>query len=373
MQEQLIALGKKAEARKTEIEDRGVLPGDIARALKATGILRLWVAKAYGGREADVLALVNAIQTLSYYNGSVAWVASVTGTGSLTSGYLKPSFAQEAFGASDAMLGGFAAPVGRAERVAGGLMVNGRWGWGSGTSHCSTVIGGIMIQGAEGERPMPAVALFYPKDVQWYDTWEVNGLKGTGSGDYELKNVYVPDGRWIYFPVQRSVVDAPLYRVSFYGALAAGVAAVGLGLAKRAIDEIKRLGLTKKPVMAQKTLSEKAVIQFQLAATEAKYQAAKAFLEKATTENYEAAKSGIPDIHTKNLLRMAATHVVTASAEVVDWCYKIGGGSTIWNSVKLQELQRDMLVVTQHGLVAPSNNEMIGKVAFGLRFNPWLL
>lgn len=373
MQEQLMAIGKKAEARRKEIEDKGVLPDDLAQGLKATGVLRLWVAKAYGGKEADVLALVNAIQTLAYYNGSLAWVASVTGTGSLTSGYLQPTFAQEAFGQADAMLGGFAAPVGRAKRVAGGLMVNGRWGWGSGTSHCSTVIGGIMIQGAAGERPIPAVALFYPKDVQWHDTWEVNGLKGTGSGDYELKEVFVPDGRWMYFPVQKSVVDSPLYRVSFYGALAAGVSAVGLGLAKRALDEIKKLGVTKKPVMAQRTLSEKAFIQFQLAETEAKYQAAKAFLEKAAIENYEAAKEGIPDIHTKNLLRMAATHVVTASAEVVDWCYKIGGGSTIWNSVKLQELQRDMLVLTQHGLVAPSNNEMIGKVAFGLRFNPWLL
>jgi len=373
MEEQLIAIGKKAEARRTEIETKKVLPNDLAQGLKETGVLRLWVAKAYGGKEADVLALINAIQTLAYYNGSLAWVASVTGTGSLTSGYLQAEFAQEAFGQADAMLGGFAAPVGRAKRVKGGLIVNGRWGWGSGTSHCSIVIGGIMIQGAEGERPTPAVALFYPKDVKWYDTWDVNGLKGTGSGDYELKEVLVPDGRWMYFPVKKSVIDAPLYRVSFYGALAAGVSAVGLGLAKRALAEIKQLGGTKKPVMAQKTLSEKAFIQFQLAATEAKYQAAKAFLEKAVTDNYEAAKTDIPDIHTKNLLRMAATHAVTSSAEVVDWCYKIGGGSTIWNSVKLQELQRDMLVVTQHGLVAPSNNEMIGKVAFGLKFNPWLL
>ena len=373
MQEALITLGKKAEERRNEIEAKGNLPKDIAAALKQTGVLRLWVAKAYGGEEADLLALINAIQTLAYYNGSVAWVASVTGTGSLTSGYLQPDFAQEAFGAADAMLGGFAAPVGKAKRVDGGLLVNGRWGWGSGTANCSTVIGGIMIQGEKEQPPMPAVALFYPKDVEWHNTWQVNGLRGTGSGDYELKDIFVPDGRWIYFPVQKSVIDAPLYRVSFYGALAAGVSAVGLGFAKRALDEIKQLGLTKKPVMARKTLSEKAVVQFQLAEKEAKYQAAKAFLEKAATDNFEAAKTGIPDIHTKNLLRMAATHVVTASAEVVDWCYKIGGGSTIWNSVKLQELQRDMLVLTQHGLVAPSNNEMIGKVAFGLRFNPWLL
>lgn len=373
MQTKLIEVGKKAEARRIEIEQERVLPKDLAAALKATGVLRIWVAEAYGGLEGNVLDLVNAIQTLAYYNGSLAWVASVTGTGSLTSGYLQAENAQEAFGQADAMLGGFAAPVGRAKKVEGGLIVNGRWGWGSGTSHCSTIIGGIMILGKKEERPIPAVALFYPKDVTWYDTWQVNGLKGTASGDYELKDVFVPDGRWMHFPVQKSVVDSPLYRVSFYGALSAGVSAVGLGLAKRALDEIKQLGVTKKPVMARKTLSEKAVIQFQLAEMEAKFQAAKAFLEKACIDNFEAAKSGIPDIHTKNLLRMAATHVVTTSSEVVNWAYKTGGGSTIWDSVKLQELQRDMAVITQHGLVATSNNEMIGKVAFGQAFNPWML
>lgn len=373
MQDLLIRVGKKAESRKVEIEQSRVLPDDIAADLKATGVLRLWVDKANGGLQSDILSLINAVQTLAYYNGSTAWVACVTGTGSLTAGYLQKDISKEVFGASDAMLGGFAAPVGRAKRVEGGLMVNGRWGWGSGTTHCSTVIGGIMIQGEEEQPPIPAIALFYPKDVTWYDTWDVNGLKGTGSGDYEVNNLFIPDGRWIYFPVRKSNVDAPLYRVSFYGALAAGVSSVGLGLAQRAIDEIKALGLTKKRVMARKPIAEKAIVQYQLAETCAKYESAKAFLEKAAIQNYEAAKTGIPDIHTKNLLRMAATHVVTACAEVVNWCYQIGGGSTIWDSSKLQELQRDMLVLTQHGLVANNNNEMIGKVAFDLKFNPWLL
>lgn len=373
MIDQLIQLGKAAEARKIEIEQNKTLPSDLANQLKQSGVLRLWISKAYNGQQANLHALMDAVQTLSYYNGAISWVTAVTGTGSLTSGYLQPKDATEVFGQSDAMLGGFAAPVGQAQRVEGGLLVNGRWGWGSGTHHCSTVIGGVMINGKEGTRPTPAVALFYPKDVEWHDTWQVNGLKGTGSGDYELKNVFVPDGRWIYFPVQKSVIDSPLYRVSFYGALAAGVASVGLGFAKRALDEIKLLGVTKKPVMAKRTLSEKAFIQFQLAEIEAKYHAAKAFLEHAASQNWTAAETGIPPIEIKNLLRMAATHAVTECAKVVDWCYKIGGGSTIWDSAKLQELQRDMNVLTQHGLIAPSNNEMIGRVAFGLPFNAWLL
>jgi len=96
-------------------------------------------------------------------------------------------------------------------------------------------------------------------------------------------------------------------------------------------------------------------------------------LEQAIAQNWKEAQSAIPSATTKGLLRMAATHAVTNAAKVVDWCYKIGGGSTIWDSTKLQELQRDMNVLTQHGLVAPSNNEMIGRVAFGLPFNSWLL
>ena len=293
-----------------------MLPKDLVDELKQTGILRLWVAKAYDGQESDVLSLIEAVQELAYYNGSLAWVACVTGTGSLVSVYLGQSEAANVFGAPDAMLGGFAAPTNRATKVDGGLQISARWGWGSGTTHCTAVIGGVMIASPDSERPIPAVALFELKDVIWHDTWNTNGLKGTGSGDYEVKDVFVPDGRWLTFPVTKAVIDAPLYRVSFNGALAAVVSSVGLGLAKRALDEIKLLGQTKKPVMARKTLAEKPIVQYELAQAEAKYRSAKAFLEESATTIYNLAKSGNPDIEAKNLFRMASTHAAAQSAEV---------------------------------------------------------
>jgi alkylation response protein AidB-like acyl-CoA dehydrogenase len=373
MIEALKELGKKAEGRREEIENARVLPKDLVQELKQTGILRLWVAKAYDGKESDVISLIDAVQELAYYNGSLAWVACVTGTGSLTSGYLNSSDASDIFSSSEAMLGGFAAPINKAIKVEDGIRISGRWGWGSGTSHCTTVIGGAMIITKESDRPTPAVLLFDPKDVIWHDTWNTNGLKGTGSGDYEVSSVFVPDGRWIPFPVMEAVIDSPLYRVSFNGALAAVVSSVGLGLAKRALDEMKLLAQTKKPVMARKTIAEKPIVQYELAQAEAKYRSAKLFLEKMAVDIYESAKSDNPDIDTKNQFRMASTHAVAQSAEVVNWCYKIGGGSTIWDTEKLQELHRDMAVLTQHGLIASSNNEMIGKVAFGQPFNEWML
>ncbi|MEM7118338.1 MAG: acyl-CoA dehydrogenase family protein [Chloroflexota bacterium] len=368
----LVELGQEAEQRRAEIEAARVLPDDLVQKLKETAVLKLWVAQKYGGQQAPVSALTNAVQTLAYYEGSLAWVAMVTGTGALISGYLDEANGEAIFGRWDAMTGGWAAPAGKAKRVEGGLRVTGRWGWGSGTTHCTTVAGGVMIL-AEGEKPRPALACFESEDVVWHDNWHVNGLQGTASGDYEVVDCFVPDGRWLPFPLQKAAVDSPLYRVSFYGALAAGVASVALGLAQRALDEVRQLGLTKKPAMARRTLSEKPIVQYQLAEATARYEAANAFLAAAIAENWTAAQQTIPLAETKNRLRMAATHAVTEAAQVVDWAYKTGGGSTIWNGVKLQELQRDMQIVTQHGLIAPSNYEMVGRVAFGLPFNEWLL
>ena len=85
---QLEAIGKAAEARRVEIETQRKIPDDIIQQLKASGVLRLWTAKAYGGHQAHVLDLLEAIQTLAYFNGSIAWIAAVTGTASLASGYL---------------------------------------------------------------------------------------------------------------------------------------------------------------------------------------------------------------------------------------------------------------------------------------------
>ena len=370
----LISIGQEAEARRPEIESALNLPEDLVGRLVDSGILRLWVAERDGGLQSDLKALTQAVQTLAYYEGSISWVGMVTGTGSLISGYLDDLTGPKIFGDPKAMIGGWAAPAGQARQVEGGLIINGRWGWGSGTTHCTTVTGGVMIMPSEPDaKPQAGLALFDPKDVLWHDNWRVNGLHGTASGDYEVKELFIPDDRWIRFPVTQPSIDAPLYRLSFFGALAAGVASVGLGLAERALDEIKQLGLTKKPAMARKTLSEKEIVRYQLAETESRYLAAAAFLHKSIDQNWAEAEQGVPSIQAKSKLRMAATHAVKESAAVVDWAYKIGGGSTIWNGTKLQELQRDMSVVTQHGLIAPSNFELLGKASFGLPLNQWIL
>ncbi|NJL11899.1 MAG: hypothetical protein HC913_02070 [Microscillaceae bacterium] len=371
--EPLQNLAQEAETRSREIDELRALPADLMGRLKASSVLRLWVAQAYGGHQATVLDLLQAIETCAYYNGSLAWIVAVTGTAALGSGYLPPEAAQAIFGPSDAMTGGWAAPVGQARRVAGGLRVSGRWAWGSGTPQASHIVGGVMVSDASAEKPFSALAYFSPAQVQFHDNWHVLGMRGSQSIDYEVEEAFVPEGYWMPFPVKKPWVEATLYRFSFLGALAAGVASVGLGLAHRAWHEIKALSLQKVPQGAGRTLSERPVVHDQLARMQAAYQSARLYLHEAMHQNWQAAEQGFPDPATKSALRLAATYAAETALQIVQQAYHLGGGSSIWEGVKLQELLRDAQVMSQHGLIAPPNYEVAGRVAFELPVNAWLL
>ena len=365
-------VGRAAEARQAEIEANRCIPDDLMLQLKETGILHTWTAIAYGGKQAHVLSLVSAIQQLAYYNGSIAWIVGVTGTAALGSGYLQPEVAQEVFGHSMAQVGGWAVPAAMAQAVDGGLLVSGKWAWGSGIRHCTHIVGGVIAVDEEN-KPKSALVYMDPKDVAFIDNWQVLGLRGSNSIDYSVKNLFIPNGKWVWFPSSEAVVDAPLYRFSFLGALASGVAGVALGLAHRALDEIKNLSKKKRPMGARKTLAERPVIHDKIARMEAAYYAAKLFLESSIKESWAAAEERKQTAAQKSKLRLAAANAVEASAQVVRDAYQIGGGSSIWDGVKLQELFRDVNAITQHGLVASSIFEVVGRVSMGQKVNEALL
>jgi len=372
LSDQLHEIGIEAEKNAQITARNRCLSTELVNSLKETGAFKLWVAKNYGGHQGHVIELMEAVQLLSYYNGALGWVMGVTGTAGLVSGYLKPKHAESIFGSKNALTGGWAAPAGRARPVEGGIIVSGKWSWGSGISHCTHIIGGVLISNTDGSK-RSAVAYFNPAEVVFEDNWNVLGLEGSNSINYSVTELFVPDSHWIYFPVMKSVIDDPLYRFSFLGALASGVASVGLGLANRAIVEIIELSKTKIPNGAKKTLADRPITHYKVAQMKARYLSSKAYLESAVMENWEEAESGRIHKETKSKLRLAASYAVQESLGVVQTAYSMGGGSSIWNGVKLQELLRDMHVVSQHGMVAEHNIEIAGRIAFDLEVNDWLL
>ena len=356
-----------AGARSAEIEQLRRLPGDLVDALARTGVFKLWVPAAYGGAEAHLVDGLDAVEQVAYHDGSAGWCVMIAMTTGLCAGYLPPEHATAIFGSAGAIAGGFAMPAGLAQAVPGGVRVDGRWSWGSGTDHCTAICGGVRLAGTDP--PRFPIVFFDVADVELIDTWHVAGLKGTASGDYAVANAFVPEGRWVELGAP-PLIDHPLYHGSFLGSLAIGVAAVAVGLGRRAIDEL--IGLAAKvPAGSGRSLAERPVVQAHIAEADAAVCSSRAFLRAAADECWAAAEGDRPiPVETRRQLRLAATHAVARSAHAVDLCYHAGGGSAIFESHPLQRVFRDTHVATQHAMVATRTLELLGRMQFGLPTDP---
>ena len=367
-------IGARADARAQEIREARRLPADIVEELIGTGVFRTWVPERYGGRGGSAADLFEAIEAVAYHEASVGWCVMVGGTTALTSGFLSPQWAQEIYGDPRTVSGGFAGPVGHARPVAGGLQVSGRWPWGSGTTHCTWIVGGVSIS-ADGEGlavrsdGLRTPVVFFPRsDVTLHDTWHTLGLAGTGSVDYEVSGVFVPEGRWAPFPMGEPVVDEPLYRFTSVGALAAGVAFVSVGIARRAIDELIALATVKVPAGAARPLADRAGIQSRVIEAEAAWLSARTVLrEQVARCSQEAQEDRAISDEARRLLRVAAINATERSARAVDIAYNAGGGSSIHDTSVLQRLFRDVHTATQHGANSPLFMERLGRMALGVQ------
>jgi alkylation response protein AidB-like acyl-CoA dehydrogenase len=364
-------LGRRADERAQEIEDLRRLPDDLAAGLRDAGFGRALAPTEVGGGEWTVAEAVDAIEALAYFDGATAWCGMIAATTSLIGGHLPEAWAERIYGDPGAHTGGFAAPVGQAVIDGDELVVSGRWQWGSGTHHCTWIGGGaVVVDGSGSPVALPdgtraPFVLFPAEEVTFHDTWHVAGLQGTGSGDYSVEGLRVPAGRWVQVGGEPRV-ERTLYRFSFFGALAVGIAAVGLGLARRAVDELVELAGGKRPQGSSKTLAERPTVQAALAEADATRRAARLLLDHTIADAWEAASAGGDAGRSKVALRQAATHATTTAAAVVDACYTAAGGAAVYRSSPLQRVFRDVHVATQHAMVAPRTMEIVGRARFGL-------
>jgi len=359
-----LQLAQQAEAQKQEIEANRNLPTDLIQQVKKAGLPKRWATKSVGGEEASVLDVTTMIREMAYHNGSLAWVVAVTGCSALFAGFVDEEKAKLLFQDPMAMVGGFAGPAGVAQIVEGGVEVSGHWIWGSGISHCSHIVGGIRLMDGE-EFKGTGIVFFQPAEIEMIDNWQVLGLKGSHSIDYKATKVFIPNERWSLFPAAKAISDAPLYRFSFLGALSMSIAAVGLGLAQRALSEIKTLATTKRPFGQGKPLTRRPEIQLRVGKLEGNYQAAIALFEQTIAAAEKEAMAGPCSVATKGQVRLASAHATSLAHLVVQEAFDIAGGSAVWQSNKLEELLRDMNVVKQHGMVNGLNYRTVGAVVLG--------
>jgi alkylation response protein AidB-like acyl-CoA dehydrogenase len=361
------------DGRGGEIEKLRRMPDDLVAELLGSGIFRACVPAVYGGDEKPLIETLALIEDIAFYDGSTGWCAGIGATTSTLSAWLQPDAAALVYGDANAITGGHAAMLGTAAPApAGGLLVNGAWQWGSGTQHCSWVVGGCRMTNSEGKAASgpdgleQAVVFMRPPQLEFIDTWQVSGLKGTGSVDFKADDVVVEAGLWADPFTRPPVLDLPLSRFPFFGLLACGVTCVSLGIARRALAEFVDLAASKVPFQAARTLAERPTVQAGMARAEADLLSARALLRESVEAAWASAEQGSLSDEQRRVLRLAATNATLSSVRAVDFLYTAAGGSAVYESSPMQRLFRDIHVATQHAMVNERTLEITGRMALGL-------
>lgn len=371
-------------ARAAEIEANRFLPQDIATRFAEAGLYRLCVPAEYGGLESHPGELVKVVERIAQADGSAAWCVFIGATSGLVAAFLEPLEAKRIFGDPLTITAGVFAPRGKAVRASEGGMegyrVTGRWQWGSGSRNAQWISGGCMILGDDGKPEMAAegipqnrMMIFEADQVHLHDTWDVSGLCGTGSTDFEVKDLFVPATRAVSL-VSDKPLPRPLYCFPTFGLLGIGIAAVSLGLARGAIDGLVDLAGGKTPQGSSKPLALRAKAHLDVSEAEALTRSGRAYLMEAIEAAWEAAtKNGEITVAHRRDLRIATTHAVRSATKAVDLMYTLAGGSSVYRDSALQRQFRDVHVATQHMMVSDATYELTGRLLLGVPTNTAML
>jgi alkylation response protein AidB-like acyl-CoA dehydrogenase len=244
------ALAPELRERAAEFERDRRLPDDIVAKLRATGVYRMGFSRAWGGPELSSLQQLEVIEALSYGDASAGWCAEIGSHTGLFAPYLDAATARDMFPDLDVITCGALFPVGRAERVPGGYRLTGRWSFGSGVTNCDWLISGAFIYRDGQPEPSPdgkdphdsRLFMVRSSDVSVIDNWHTTGMRGTGSCDYTITDVFVPEEHSLVFS---TVLDhnGPHTQPDTFMRYMPGVP---LGVARAALDHVREVAATRR-------------------------------------------------------------------------------------------------------------------------------
>jgi alkylation response protein AidB-like acyl-CoA dehydrogenase len=343
------------------------LPAHVAQAMAEAGICRMLVPRAVGGLEVDPITQLDVIEALAHAEASAGWVAQVYSSCSHITGFMAPEVGWEIFGRNPnaIMSGTLAAPYGRATVVEGGYRVTGRWPYGSGCQNSDFLAftTGVYI----GDEPRidkfglaeQRIVVVPSSSAIIHDTWRVSGLRGTGSHDVELQDVFVPEG-WTMWWTDEAPHPGPLYKHRWW-LMAHG--AQRLGVARAALDELYTLAQVKTPTRQTNLIRDRAITQMQYAQAEAMWGSARAYLWETARVLWAKTSSG-QEATQKDLAlaRLSNTNASVVAAQVADLVFSAAGGTAISESNPIERMVRDAHAAAAHATASIPTYEQWGKV-----------
>lgn len=351
------------------------LAPDVVAALHEAAFYRLLLPRSLGGAELAPADFVQVIEAIAKADASTAWCLAQAGGCATSAAYLPPAIAREIFGPERGVLAwGPPNRNSRAQAVEGGYLLNGSWQFASGSRHATWLGAHAAMFDREGT-PIPNAAgpqyettfLFPRSSATIHDTWQVVGLKATGSDTYSVKDLFIPFTHAFTRDDPKSCRETgPLYRFTTYQIYASSFAGVALGIARATQDAFVALAREKTPFLATSVLRDNAAIQGQVATCEVRLRSARLYLLDNLREAYStASERGEIDFDRRLELRMAATYAIHQAKDVVDACYQAAGATAIFEENPFERRFRDVHTVAQQSQARLMHMEAVGRTMLG--------
>ena len=342
------------------------LPRPVAAAFADLGLYRVAAPHDCHGADKDPHTQMRVIETVSRADGSAGWNLMI---GIETFGLVAPALISCAELIEDpkVIMASSTAAVGKAERTGDGWRVSGQWQFASGI-HNAQVFGATVQLYENGERidKNNRYAMIPLGEYEILDTWNVAGLRGSGSHDVQVDGALVPDER-IVLPMGGMRERSAQTRFPLGARLAFNKAAVGFGIARAAIDVFVDVATGKTPRFTNRKLRERTFAQRAIAQAEARLRGARAAVFEHIAGVWElvVAEDPVPDKE-RALVHILCSDAAAACAQVVDMLAEAAGTTANQIGHPLERIVRDSRVVRQHLTVAPHHIEEAGRVLLGL-------
>jgi alkylation response protein AidB-like acyl-CoA dehydrogenase len=363
-------------AYREQAEHERRLSTPVVDAMAEAGLWRMGTPRSLGGLEVDPLTCARVVEEVAQADSAAGWAltnpmiyafscARLSDTGAETISQRQPY----------ALIVGSTPTVVQAIPVAGGYRVTGRVPFVSNCHNAAWYTANARLveagQPQQSTAPPTPIRVFLPMEVcEIIDTWDVLGMRGTGSHDVAVHDVFVPEA--LTFRMTPEVVPGthyhgPLYRFSIIGLQAMVFPSVALAVARCAIDAVATLAQGKTPAVTTTALRERASAQAKLARAEALWRAGRALLYETLRAAWDVCVAGETlTLHQKADLLLAMTQAVSGAATAVESMWSVAGTSGIFPASPLNRAMRDMQVLKQHTFYSEERYETVGRVYFGL-------
>lgn len=372
------ALLPQLRERAARTEELRHLPPETEKDLHDAGLFRMLQPAWIGGAELDYVALVDCAELLGQADASVAWNLANLASHHWMLGMFEQRAQDLVWGRNPDTLiaSSFIFPAGRATRVKGGYQLHGSWPFSSGVASCDwNMLASVVYSDDDADGIEYRIFLLPSGDYKVLDTWNVAGLRGTGSCDVEVRDTFVADHMTVAVgdlsggPTPGSAVNPnPLYALPVFSLFPYVLSGVALGNAQACLDDYTEVARHRVSTYNRAKLSDFQSTQIKIAEASAKIDAARLIMRSACLDAMEDARGGqIPDMATKTRYRRDGSFSVNLCTDAVSMLFAASGARGLFTSGVLQRQFRDAHAINSHlafNFDAAGTN--YGRVALGL-------